>query len=227
VPATPEAHLEATRAAYDAVAELYAAMFGDSLATRPLDRGMLTAFAELARAGAPHPVADVGCGPGQLTAFLHALGVDIFGVDVSPAMVGLARRAHPDLRFDVTAMTGLDRPDGALAGIVAWYSIIHIPPADLPGTLAEFHRLLAPGSWLLLALQSTDRPDGPALPFDHKVTTAYRWPTETLTAVLRDAGFSATAQLVRAPTDTERFLQAFLLFQKPGPDQRQPRPEKG
>jgi trans-aconitate methyltransferase len=38
------------------------------------------------------PVADVGCGPGNVTAHLHTLGLTAFGVDLSPEMVGLARR---------------------------------------------------------------------------------------------------------------------------------------
>ena len=74
-----------------------------------------------------------------------------FGVDLSPEMVALARRAHPGLRFDEGSMTALDLPDGALGGIVASYSIIHIPPERLPAVFAEFHRVLAPGGHMLVA----------------------------------------------------------------------------
>ncbi|OHV36105.1 MULTISPECIES: class I SAM-dependent methyltransferase [Pseudofrankia] len=212
---TQPAYLDATRAAYDAVASQYAALFADPLAGRPLDRGLLTGFAELVRTAPPGPVADLGCGPGHLTAMLHTLGLDAFGADLSPAMIALARQAYPRLRFDVATMTGLDLADGALSGIVAWYSIIHIPPAELPGTIAEFHRLLTPGGQLLLAFQTTDQPDGPPQPFDHKVTTAYRWPTDTAAALLRGTGLAETARLVRTPGDTDRFQQAFLLLHKP------------
>ncbi|MFZ0120625.1 MAG: class I SAM-dependent methyltransferase [Pseudonocardiaceae bacterium] len=43
------------------------------------------------------PVADLGCGPGRLTAHLHSLGLSLLGVDLSPSMVALARRTYPDL----------------------------------------------------------------------------------------------------------------------------------
>ncbi|ONH26382.1 class I SAM-dependent DNA methyltransferase [Pseudofrankia asymbiotica] len=212
---TQPVYLDATRAAYDAIASEYAALFADPLARRPLDRGLVTTFAELVRTGPPGPVADLGCGPGHLTAFLHSLGLDVFGADLSPAMISLARRAYPQLRFDVSTMTDLGLADGTLRGIVAWYSIIHAPPAALPDSFTEFHRLLAPGGQLLLAFQSTDQSDGPPQPFDHKVITAYRWPTDTAAALLRDAGLTETARLVRAPGDTDRFQQAFLLLRKP------------
>lgn len=215
-------HLDATRTSYDAVAELYASLFADSLASRPLDRALLTAFAELTRAAPAGPVADLGCGPGHVTAFLDALGLDVFGVDLSPAMINIARRDHPHLRFDVMTMTRLGLADGALAGIVAWYSLIHTPPAELPATLAEIHRLLAPGGQLLLAFQSTDRPDGPPEQFDHKVTTAYRWPADTAAALLRDAGLAETARLIRPPGDDERFPPAFLFLCRPLPSERPP-----
>jgi len=64
----------------------------------PYLRASLALFAELvgdARAGR---VADVGCGPGYVTRHLHDLGVDAFGIDLSPEMVALARRDYPDLR---------------------------------------------------------------------------------------------------------------------------------
>ncbi|MGW4848298.1 class I SAM-dependent methyltransferase [Nocardia brasiliensis] len=56
------------------------------------------------------PVADVGCGPGEVTAHLHELGVDAFGIDLSPAMIDVARRDHPGLRFEVGSMTELNLP---------------------------------------------------------------------------------------------------------------------
>ncbi|MEU4746822.1 class I SAM-dependent methyltransferase, partial [Actinosynnema sp. NPDC023658] len=124
--------LENTRAAYDAVAPLYAELFSNVLDALPLERALLAAFAELVRAHADGPVADVGCGPGHLTAHLDALGLSAFGVDVSPEMIALARRAHPDLRFDEGSMTDLDLADGVLGGILASYSVIHTPPPLLP-----------------------------------------------------------------------------------------------
>jgi SAM-dependent methyltransferase len=144
------------RVSYDAIAEEYARRFPDGLGHRPLDRALLCGFAELVKGRGSEPVADVGSGPGYVTARLHDLGVPVFGVDVSPRMVALARRAHPHVRFHVGSMESLDLPDRTLGGLLALYSVIHVPDGQLPAVLAEFRRVLVPGGYLLLAFQTGD-----------------------------------------------------------------------
>ncbi|MFD9698697.1 class I SAM-dependent DNA methyltransferase [Lentzea sp. NPDC059081] len=198
-----------TKAAYDAVAGLYAELFGDVLKTLPMERGVLAAFAEMTDG----PVADLGCGPGHLTAHLAGLGLDAFGVDLSPEMVALARKAHPDLRFDVGTMTALDIEDGALGGILSSYSLIHTPPDDLPVVFAEFERVLRQGGHLVLGFFAGDDPEPE--PFDHKVTLAYRWSPDTLVVLLRHAGFTEIARMRREPHEDERpFQHVHLLVRK-------------
>jgi ubiquinone/menaquinone biosynthesis C-methylase UbiE len=92
--------VQAVRNAYDTVAVDYADLLRTALAAKPLDRALLAAFAEMVQAAGGGPVADVGCGPGWVTAHLHSLGLDVFGIDLSPAMLAVARRDHPELRFD-------------------------------------------------------------------------------------------------------------------------------
>lgn len=199
-----------TARAYDAVAVLYSELFRDALDSLPLDRSFLAAFADSVRAAGAGAVADLGCGPGHGTAHLRALGLDVFGVDLSPVMIGLAREAYPELRFDVGSMGALDLADGELAGIVSWYSLIHTPPRELPAYLAEFRRVLAPGGHLLLGFFASD--GGPVEAFDHKVTTAYRWPVDDLAALARDAGFVETGRMLREPGADERFRRGHLLM---------------
>jgi SAM-dependent methyltransferase len=200
----------ATRTAYDAVATLYADMFRDVLDGLPLDRAMLTAFADLVRGDGP--VAELGCGPGHVTAFLHSLGLDASGIDLSPAMLERARADHPGLRFAEGTMTALDLPDGGLAGALAWYSIIHMEPAEVPRAFAEFHRVLAPGGYLLLGFQSGGGHEPEA--FDHKVVRAYRWPIDAVADLGRRAGLTEVARMLRAPTEIERFPAGSLLLRK-------------
>jgi SAM-dependent methyltransferase len=109
----------ATRAAYDTVAADHADLLADGLAAKPLDRAMLATFAELVLADGGAPVADLGCGPGRVTAHRNSLGVPAFGVDLSPAMVAEARRRHPALRFEEGSPAALDLADGSVGGIVA------------------------------------------------------------------------------------------------------------
>jgi SAM-dependent methyltransferase len=213
---TEASYLSTTRTAYDAVAVRYAELFGNHLADLPLDRALIAAFAELVRAADAGPVADLGCGPGPVTGHLQSLGLTAFGVDLSPAMIELARQAHPDLRFEVGSMTDLDVGDGTLGGVVAWYSIIHTPPEELPAVLAEFHRVLAPGGHLLLAFFQADDDAGVlAQPFDHRVTPGYRWSLDGAAELLRKAGFTESARLSREPNEDERFPRGHLLVRKP------------
>ncbi|WP_059008880.1 class I SAM-dependent methyltransferase [Streptomyces specialis] len=203
-------HLAVTADAYDAVAVLYAELFHDALDRLPLDRAVLAAFADLARAAGAGPVAELGCGPGYVTAHLRDLGLDVFGVDLSPVMIGLARAAHPDLRFETGSMDALDLADGTLGGIVSWYSVIHVPPPELPLYLAEFRRVMAAGGTLLLAFFEAE--GGPVTPFDHKVVTAYRWPIDDLAALAHEAGFTEIGRMLREPEKDERFRRGHLLL---------------
>ncbi|WP_223732809.1 class I SAM-dependent methyltransferase [Streptomyces purpurogeneiscleroticus] len=206
----PSSHLAATADAYDAMAALYADFARNSLAALPLDRAMLAAFADLARSTGAGPVAELGCGPGYLTAHLRDLGLDVFGIDLSPMMIDLARETYPDLRFEVGSMDALDLPDGKLNGVVSWYSVIHAPPQDVPSYIAEFRRVLAPGGHLLLAFFESE--GEPVTAFDHKVATAYRWPIDDLAKLAGEAGFTEVGRMLREPGEDERFRRGHLLM---------------
>ncbi|WP_031074940.1 class I SAM-dependent DNA methyltransferase [Streptomyces sp. NRRL S-118] len=205
--------LHATREAYDAVASTYAEQFHDSLRDRPLERALLSAFAELVRTNGGGMVADLGCGPGHITAHLHELGLDAFGVDASPAMVELARAANPGLRFEVGSMAALDIGDGTLGGVLSRWSVIHTPPRDLPAILAEIARVLTPGGHLLIEFPATDGPRHETQAYDHTVVTAYRWCPDHLAGLLRDHGLTESARLViePVPTDRRQFQEVQLL----------------
>ncbi len=210
--------LGATRDAYDAIATVYAQKFQDSLRDRPLERALLGAFAELVRTNGDGPgeVADLGCGPGYVTAHLHGLGLKAFGVDASPVMVELAHSAHPGLRFEVGSMAALDIEDGALAGVLSRWSVIHTPPQDVPAIVAEIARVLAPGGHLLIAFPATDGPHVETQSYDHAVMTAYRWHPDRLAGLLRDHGLAEVGRttIEPLPTDRRQFQEVQLLARK-------------
>lgn len=137
-----------------------------------------------------------------MTAHLAGLGLPVFGVDLSPQMVALARRTHPQVRFEVGAMSGLELPDGALGGIVAWYSIIHTPQERLPELCAAFRRLLAPGGMLLLAFQVGDEPLHVAQPFGHPVALDFRRRRpDRIAGLLTAAGLEVRTRMLREPDE--------------------------
>ncbi|GAA4582317.1 class I SAM-dependent methyltransferase [Planotetraspora phitsanulokensis] len=209
-------YLTATRTAYDTNAARYAEFIGEHFPANPVHRVMISFFAELVRAAGDGLVADVGCGPGHVTAYLRSLGVTAFGIDLSPEMIALARDAHPELRFEVGLMGALDVEDASLAGVLANYSIIHTPPERLPETLAEFHRVLAPGGHLLLSFQGYDDPAELAEAFDHTVSLAYRYSPDRVAELLLKVGLAEVARLIVAPgEDPQRgFPQAHLLARR-------------
>ncbi|MGW3009306.1 class I SAM-dependent methyltransferase [Streptomyces sp. NPDC001219] len=208
------AHLRTTTDAYDAVADLYAELARDALDALPLDRAVLAAFAELAPRSGAGPVAELGCGPGYVTAHLRDLGLEVFGIDLSPVMIDIAREAYPDLRFEVGSMDALDLADGTLGGIVSWYSVIHTPPEEVPSYFAEFRRVLAHDGPLLLAFFESE--GEPVTAFDHKVATAYRWPVDDLARLAAEADFLEVGRMLREPHEGERFRRGHLLMRKGG-----------
>jgi SAM-dependent methyltransferase len=209
--------LSRTRDAYDALSAGHLHVVATDLAGKPVDRAILGVFAEWVRGTGVTAVADVGCGPGRLTGALAELGVAPFGVDLSPEMVAVARRTHPGLRFEVGSMLALDIPDTSLGGVLAHYSIIHVPWEARPGVLAEFRRVLVPGGLLMLSFQigddrrHHDRVDDLTISLDF-----HRQRPEDLVALLEGAGFEVRMQAMRAPDGNEPTPQGYLLARRTG-----------
>jgi ubiquinone/menaquinone biosynthesis C-methylase UbiE len=192
-----------TRASYDAVAAAYAEALSDELARKPLDRALLTAFAEQVRevGSDERRVWDVGCGPGHVTAFLAGLGVRAAGVDLSGEMTGQAAKRHPDLTFSTGSMTALPAADASWDGLVSFYSLIHmIDDADLRAALAEFRRVLADGGLLLLAVHAGEETRHLAEWFGAEVDVSFRFfDPAWLSAELERAGFAVESLTRRQP----------------------------
>lgn len=195
--------LEDTRISYDTVAVSYAGQVRDALDRAPYLRSALALFADMVRGGGP--VADVGCGPGHITALLHELGIDAFGIDLSPAMIDLARHDHPGLKFEVGSMTDLRLADASLAGLLAVWSLIHVPDEAIPPVFSHFRRVLHPGGPLLLGFHVGDESRLKTHGYGgHPMKVfVHRRRHDQMTAWLNDAGFAVETRRTLASAESK------------------------
>lgn len=200
-----------TRSSYDTVADSYADQLREALAGEPHLRAALALFAETVRTAGGGPVADVGCGPGHVTAHLRDLGVDAFGIDLSPAMIEVARRDHPGLRFEVGSMTDLDLADASAGALLAFWSLVHVPDGAVPAVFTEFRRVLRPGAPVMLGFHMGE---GSRLKTQgyggHPMKVhVHRRSPDRVTTWLHDAGFTVQAQWL---LDLDESLPGAILF---------------
>jgi SAM-dependent methyltransferase len=207
----------AVRAFYDAVAREYAQEFANELAGKPLDRALLERFAGDVRAAGP--VYDLGCGPGgQTTAFLHALGVDVRGMDLSPAAVAEAARRHPEIAFETGDMLALPLADGGAGGIVGFYTIVHFSREQMRTAVREMGRVLRPGAPLLVAFHVGDEVVHVDELFGQRASVDFRFhPVQRVEDALRDVGLVEIEAIEREPyPDVEHpTRRAFVFARKP------------
>ena len=167
--------------AYSVRASEYTAILGTVEDMHELDRRCIERWAEQISGR----VVDAGCGPGHWTDFLHKRGIDISGIDLVPEFIENARIRFPEISFEVSSLRALHIAEGSLDGVLAWYSLIHLPPAELPQVLSELYRVLTSQGHLLLGFFEGES----AEPIDHAVTKAYYWSVDRMSSLLQDAGF--------------------------------------
>jgi SAM-dependent methyltransferase len=204
------------QASYDAVARAYAERFAGELAHKPLDRELLGRFAsEVMGRG---DVYDLGCGPGQTTAFLHSLGVSVRGLDISAELLREARQRHPGIKFEQGDMLALPFADASLAGVIAFYAIVHLSSAELRRALAEMHRVLQPGGRLLLAFHIGEGSIHIEEFLGHSVSLDFVFfSPQVVIGELVQAGFVAIESIERDPYPEVEYpsRRAYLFAHKP------------
>ena len=173
------------RSAYAARADEYAAVLGSMEATAQGHRELVADWAGPLRG----PVLDVGCGPGHWSSFLTELGAEVIGIDPVAEFLTVARHRHHGPRWAMGRAETLPVADAAAAGILAWYSLIHLHPDRIGLALTEFARVLAPGGSLALGFFTGERIEA----FAHAVHPAHYWPIPAMTERLAAAGFVVTA----------------------------------
>jgi SAM-dependent methyltransferase len=149
-----------------------------------------------------NPVLEVGCGPGQVGAYLQERGRQVVGTDLSPGMARLAARRLASAA--VADLRSLPIRRASVGSVLAFYSIIHIPRPQLAGALSELRRVLRPGGRLLLSAHEGDRELavdeflGETVPF---VATFFS--LDELVVAIRSAGMEVTLAERRPPYEAE------------------------
>lgn len=204
------------RANYDSVAEAYAERFLHELESKPFDRELLTQFASGCPAGL---IADVGCGPGHVGGFLASQGrAQVVGLDLAPRMIQVAQGLFPGLEFEVADVRAVERPDAVFSGVVAFYSLIHLPTPDLNTALRELFRLLEPAGRILIAFHvGAGEEVGTDDFLDAAVAMrATQFSPEVFLNAVLDAGFEQIATQFREPYENEYPSQrAYVSATKP------------
>jgi SAM-dependent methyltransferase len=133
-------------------------------------------------------------------------------------MVAQARALHPELPFIVGDLAALDTPDGAWAGAVAYYSLIHLPRAAVAAALRETARALRPGAPLLVAFHVGDETRHLDDWWGHPVHLDFLFfGVDEMAGYLREAGFVVETVTEREPyPEVEaQTRRAYLLAMKP------------
>ena len=127
----------------------------------------------------------------------------MFGIDLSSEMIAIARRDYPVLRFEVGTMTNLDLADDSLVGMVAFWSVIHVPDYAIPGVFEQFRRVLRPHGLLLVGFHVGDETRHTSEGYTGRPINvdSHRRRPSTMMGWLRDAGFTIEAELVIGPDE--------------------------
>ncbi len=189
---------ENVQKSYDQVADEYVSRIARELEYKPLDRELLNRFArEVYGLGF---ACDLGCGPGHVARYLYEHGASVLGINLSSRMVELARKLNPGIEFRQGNMASLDIDDGSWAGIVAFYSLIHLHRPQVVPVLQELCRVLQPHGLLLVAFHQGQEVRHVEDWWGKQVSLdAVFFERDEMEDYLREAGFEIEESLVRPP----------------------------
>ena len=133
---------------YDAIAKEWAEAFAGEHEKKPKDKEMLCRFSQ--EIGDRRPVWDFGCGPGNTTKYLKDLGIEISGLDLSEKILEQAKTINPEIHFQKGNILDLEFENESIAGVVAFYAIVHFSAEQVGTAFREVFRVLQPGGIFLL-----------------------------------------------------------------------------
>ncbi len=185
--------------------KVYAAQAEDyvNLATAEDPAATLDPFLDALPRGAA--ILDLGCGPGHLAAVMRDRGFAVTGTDACPQMTRIAHETY-GLQIRVADFADLDDV-AAFDGVLASFSLLHAPKAQMPSLLAAVHRALRPGGQLSLGLKLGE---GEARDRLGRFYAYYSDPE--ISALLARAGFSVTGRTTGSGTGLDGTVAPWIVL---------------
>jgi SAM-dependent methyltransferase len=205
-------HRHAQAAAFDNIGERYDQAF-------PHKEGQVAAgewlIGQLPQRGR---VLDAGCGTGLPTIRqLLDAGFEVTGIDISEAMLALARRNVPEADLRLLDLTVIGQELGRFDAVVAFFSLLMVPRAEITSALARLRDVLVEGGLLVLGMVEADLDDVP-IDFLGMPIRVTGYPRDELAQVVMSAGFEIlqASDLSYAPASTQAppEVQLFLYCRR-------------
>jgi len=141
-----------TRQAYNLAAQKYHDLFHNEMNEKEYDRKLLDSFA--ARFDRDSLICDAGCGPSaHIGRYLFEKEIKVVGVDISEKCIELAQLYNPEMNFELADIGDMPFDESTFDGLISYYSIINTPKIYVKRLFTEFHRVLKPNGYLLVAVK--------------------------------------------------------------------------
>lgn len=202
-------------AGYDKVAAKYAAAYMNELLYKPFDRMLLESF--FFRNKDKGKFLDLGCGPGQTTAFLKNIGCNnIIGTDLSSEMITIARQLNKDIEFSVEDMCRLTFADNTMGAALAFYSIANLDYPAIARTFSEANRVLKPGGQYLFSFHTGNEVLHLDSFLDESVSMDFYFiDTDRVLELLKANQFAIKDVMIRYPYEKEyQSKRAYVIAEK-------------
>ena len=113
-------------------------------------------------------VLDLGCGNGRYFPLFEEKGVEYFGADNSKRLIDIAKKKHPDGKFQEGDALSIPFPDNNFDKVYSIAVLHHIPSRELRMLmLKEVRRILRPGGFLILTVWHFYKLEAKFLLFKH------------------------------------------------------------
>ena len=202
---------------YDTVAKEYSETFSDEHQKKPKDQEILYRFFQ--EIWDRRPVWDFGCGPGQTAKYLKNLGIEISGLDLSNKILEQARTIHPGIHFRKGNILELEFEKESIAGIVAFYAIVHFTEDQVEIACREIFRVLQQGGIFLFTYHIGDETIHVEEFLGKKIDINFMFfTTDFIYSCLKKSGFENIEIIEREPyPDVEyQSRRAYVFAIKPG-----------